>query len=391
MAIADLCYVDAAGFHSPDYPTVLSELQTSYQSIYGADVYLQPDSQDGQWLAIQALAIFDTIALCESVYNSFSPSIAQGDALSRQVRINGLARLVPSLSQVDLVMVGVTGTTITNGMAIDTLGQQWMLPASVVIPGGGTITVTALAAQAGAVLASANTITQIGTPTLGWQTVNNHAMATPGNPVESDAALRLRQAEAAALPSRSIMEGLVGALASVPGVSSAFGYENATDTTDSNGLPPNSIAMVVQGGDDQAIADIIRLKKTPGTATYGTTPETSIDAYGFPSLINFFRPSPATVSVEITITPLQGYTSAFSTEFAQAVASYISALQIGSDVMLSTLYVPVYLPAPAGKTYNVTLIRLKKNSGSFAVADVPLLFNELPVCDPVANVTVIVT
>jgi len=74
-----------------------------------------------------------------------------------------------------------------DGTALDTASNQWMLPSSVVIPSGGEITVTATAQNLGAILALPNTVTSIGTPTRGWQSVTNEAAAAPGAPVESDA------------------------------------------------------------------------------------------------------------------------------------------------------------------------------------------------------------
>ena len=193
MAIADLVYVDATGFHYPDYPTVLQYLTDEYKNIYGADTYLDPDSQDGQWLAIQALAIFDTMQVAAKVYNSFSPLTAQSDALSRNVKINGIRRRAATYSTADLTIVGQAGTVIVNGQAEDTLSQKWNLPASVTIPTGGSIVVTATAVDVGSITAAPSTINKIATPTLGWQTVNNVAAAIVGVPVETDAELRRRQ------------------------------------------------------------------------------------------------------------------------------------------------------------------------------------------------------
>ena len=50
MAISELIYIDSTGFHYPDYPTILAFYQSAYRAIYGADVYLEADSQDGEWL-----------------------------------------------------------------------------------------------------------------------------------------------------------------------------------------------------------------------------------------------------------------------------------------------------------------------------------------------------
>ena len=391
MAIADLVYVDATGFHYPDYPTVLQYLTDEYKAIYGVDTYLAPDSQDGQWLAIQALAIFDTMQVAAAVYNSFSPLTAQSDALSRNVKINGIRRRAATHSTADLLIIGTAGTVIVNGQAEDTLGQKWNLPESVTIPPSGSITVTATAANIGAITAAANTINKIATPTLGWQSVNNVAAATVGNPVETDAELRRRQTFSTALPSLSVLDGIIGAVASVSGVTRFRGYENDSNATDANGIPAHSIAIVAEGGDAQAIGEAIAIKKTPGTGTYGTTTVTTFDQYGLPNRINFFRPTPATIGVEVTIQALPGYTTGFASLIADAIAASIHALEIGDDVLITKLYVPANLPGQAaGATFDITQLRIKKNDGDFGTSNLTLAFNEVARCDPAVDVTVIV-
>jgi uncharacterized phage protein gp47/JayE len=391
MAIADLIYVDATGFHYPDYPTVLQYLTDEYKAIYGADTYLAPDSQDGQWLAIQALAIFDTMQVAAAVYSSFSPLTAQADALSRNVKINGIKRRAATYSTADLLIVGTAGTVIANGQAEDTLSQKWNLPTSVTIPPGGSITVTATAAEIGSITAGPNTINKIATPTLGWQSVDNAAAATVGDPVETDAELRRRQTFSTALPSLTVLDGTIGAVASVPGVTRFRGYENDSNATDANGIPAHSIAIVVEGGDQQAIGDAIATKKTPGTGTYGTTTVTTYDQYGLSNLINFFRPTPATIGVEVTIQALTGYTTSYADQIAAAVAASIQALDIGDDVLITKLYVPANLPGTqASATFDITQLHIKKNAGAFGTSNLTLAFNEVAECDPAVDVTVIV-
>lgn len=390
MAISDLIYVDQSGFHHPDYPTVLTYLQGEYRTIYGADTYLEADSQDGQWVAILALAMFDSMQVAAAVYNSFSPLTAQKDALSRNVKINGIRRLSPSFSTVDLRIIGQAGSTITNGQVEDTLGQKWNLPASVTIPVGGEITVNATAAQIGAISAAANTINKIATPTLGWQTVNNVAAATIGDAVETDAELRRRQAQSTMIPSLSVMEGIVGAVASLAGVTRYRGYENDTGTTNADGVPAHAISLVVEGGTIQAIAEAIAAKKTAGTSTYGTTSCTTYDQYGIANVINFFRPTTATISIEVSMTALTGYLSTTGDLIKAALVDYIKTLEIGDDVLVTKLYTPANLSnAELTNTYNVTQIRIKKNSGSFGTSNITLAFNEIAAA-ALADVTLVV-
>jgi len=393
MAFDTLIYEDATGLHTPDYPTTLAYYTAATQTIFGNDIYLGPDSQDGQYIAIFALAAFDCCQIAQAVYNSFSPLTAIGKALSTQVKINGIARDVATYSSVDLYLVGQAGTVITNGIALDTLNQQWLLPASVVIPISGDITVTALAQNPGNITAAANTVTTIFTPTLGWQTVNNVAASVAGAPVESDAELRIRQTLSVAQPALTVFESTVGLVASVPGVTRFQGYENDQDVTDANGIPPHTISIVVEGGDDTAIAQAIWDKKTPGTGTYGTTSETIYDIYGVPDIIKFYRPTVATIWVQINITPLTGFLSTTIDLIKANVAAYINSLTIGQDVLISRVYPPANLTGyPEGNTYDIadptTDLQLKKNAGSYAPANIDLTFIEIASCDPLINVVV---
>lgn len=390
MTIADLAYVDATGPHRPDYPTALAYLQAAYRAIYGADVYLEADSQDGQFLAIMATMCKDTLDYATQVYNNMSPAQAVGAGLSRMVKINGIRRQSASYSTADLRIVGQVGTTITNGQAVDTLGQKWNLPASVTIPIAGEITVTCTADTIGAITAAANSINKINTPTLGWQTVNNVLAATMGAPVETDSQLRARQVLSTALPSLSIFDGTVGGVANLAGVTRVRGYENDTNATDVNGIPAKTISLVVEGGIDQAIADAIARRKTPGTGTYGSTSVITYDARGVPNTIRFYRPTVVQMKSEVQIKALSGYTTSYATLIKQAVVDAINALPIGGSVLFTKLYSAANLPGTAaGATFNITSLTIARLANALAAADVPIAFNEVAAA-LIANMTVTV-
>lgn len=376
--------INASGITIPDYADILYTLKEKYRSIYGSDVYLEDDSQDGQWIAIIAAAQNDSNASVVAAYNSRSPSTAVGEGLSSVVKINGIKRQSASNSTADVVIGGQDGTTITNGIVADALQQRWSLPASVLIPDAGEITVTATAIEVGALQAPAATITKILTPTLGWQTVTNTLAATPGAAVETDAQLRARQRRSTALPSVTPLDGLYGLVADLDGVTQVQIYENDTDATDGNGLPEHSIAAVVEGGDAQEIANAIFAKKTMGAFTYGTTTESVIDAYGVPRQIRFSRPITKPIDVVIEIDSQTGYTSVIGTKIRQAVTEYINALEIGSDVILTRLYVPANLNGDVdegAETFELLSIMICLSGGSPAAADIAIGFNEVATCD----------
>ena len=392
MNLSDLAFIDSTGYNFPDYPTVLSWLTQKYKDTYGEDVYLEADSQDGSFLAILAQAIYDSLSIGASVYNSQSPLFAQGVGLSTRVKINGISRQVSTNSTADLTIVGTSGTVITNGIATDGLDQKWNLPASVTIPGGGSIVVTATAAISGAVSALAGTITKIFTPTLGWQTVTNAASATLGAPVETDAELRVRQKTSVANPSLTVFDGTKGAVANVAGVTASEGYENDTGSTDGDGIPAHSISIVAAGGDALAIADAIALHKSPGCGTYGTTSETVYDSKGMPNTINFYRPTVQVIKAQVTIAAGVGWSTDFEALIQKAVADTINAFGIGKTILITKLYAPAYLlGTPAGSTFDITSIEIAKFADALGVVNIPLLFNEQPYCDYAVNVAIVVT
>lgn len=384
--------IDASGITAPTYDQALEYLQAKFRSIYGEDVYLGSDSEDGQWLGVLAKEFSDTGAVAVSIYRSFSPSTAQDDALSSNVKINGIKRNRATYSTVDLLIGGQVGATITSGSVKDNDGNIWNLPASVTIPPAGEITVTATCAVQGAISAPAGTIITINTPTRGWQSVTNPADATEGNAVEKDPALRARQKTSTAIPSLTVFDGIVGAVANVAGVSRYRGYENDTKVTDANGIPGNSIAIVVDGGDATLIAQAIAAKKGPGGGTYGTTSVIVTDIYGRPITIRFFRPTNAPITVAVTIKALDGYTSVTGDAMRQAIVDYINAVPIGGGTQACVEWdssISAAKSVSGASTFKIVSLTLTGPHGA-GTPDASLLFNEAASCN-LAAVTLTVT
>lgn len=394
--------ITANGLVVPAYADCLAWATAQFQGIWGADVYLGNDSPDGQLVALLATAIDDVNSAFVAVFNSFSPAFAQGAGLSGVVKINGIARDVPTYSTVDLLCVGQQGTPIGGGIVSDG-SNNWVLPAGTTIdPVTGQVIATATCATIGAISAGVGTVNQISTVIKGWQSATNNGVAVPGNPVEDDAQLRQRQSVSTMIPSTTIMDGLVGALLALPGVTKVAPYANATNATDANGVPGNTVAMTVTGGDAVQIATTIYEYKGIGPGTYGTTTETVLDSRGLPNVINFFRPTTVVITVQIVINVVgyTGYTTLIGTEICQAVAAYINSLNDGGEngfLRLTRLYIPAQLLGPYATpaspndaaTYDVVYILAARSGSPPSSNDVQLAFNETVTCDPLANVTLI--
>lgn len=385
--------ITAAGITIPAYSDIYSSLQASFLGIYGSDSYIDPDSQDGQMLAVFAQAQFDSNAAAVALFNSFNPDNAQGTQLSSLVRINGIKRDVATNSSVVVTIGGNIYTVINNGVVQDQNGNLWNLPAVVAIPSSGTILVTAVAQQPGNIAAAINTVNIIATATYGWNSVNNPTYAAvAGAPVEQDAALRLRQAASVALPASSPLGSIYAAIGQLPGITNFTIYENSTAVTDVNGVPSHSIDVVVQGGNLVQIAQTIQQTKSPGTGTYGSTTEVVTDATsGIPIAINFDILTQTPVYVAITIKALPTYVSTTTPVIAQSVSSFISGLPIGSDVWYSQVFSPAGLDATGlGTSFYITSLAIGLAPAPVGTSNLPIAFNAIAYC-PLANVTVTVT
>jgi uncharacterized phage protein gp47/JayE len=397
------CTIDSTGISAPAFNDILLSLQASYRAIYGLDTLLDPDEQDMQWITIQAKAISDTNQSMIFVFNQFSPATSQGAGLSSVVKINGIERLIPTNSTAVVTIIGQAGRQIINGLVGDNENKQtqWALAALVVIPTSGSIDVSVTCLQPGAIIADPGTLTVILTPTVGWQTVSNAVASAPGAPVEIDAELRKRQSFSTQLPSQSVLGGMVGRIANLPGVTSIKAYENDTNAVDANTLPPHSICVSVLGGDAQSIIDLIGSGKTEGCVTYGGATGGVTGTYiepvsGYSYTIHYNVPALVTIDVIVNIKAGIGYTSTIGIQIVNAVAVAINDLDIGQDVEYTRLYIPALLAGrymiPSqptnGSTYELTSVLISRHPATPIAADVIIAYNEYAVTN-IANIILV--
>jgi len=370
------------GASAATYDEILAWLKTKYRAIYGDDVYLEADSLDGQFLGVLALEFTNVGAACVQVYNSFNPKTALSDALTRNVKINGIQRSLATYSTVDLLITGTPGTAIRNGVAGDVSGNKWTLPALITIPSEGTLTVTATAVNAGALLAQANTVTTIVTPTRGWMSVTNPNSSSMGQDLESDSKLRQRQALSTSIASMCQTDGLRGAILDLDNVTRCKTFENDENVADENGLPSHSLCVIVSGGDSQEIAQLIASKKSMGCALYGNTDVTIINSYGDAKTVSFYRPDIKQVSYHLNITSTESYSADTADSIAENLAAYTNALDIGDRIMMNKLYGPSNLfGAEQSQTYEVDSISIVVDGVPIA-GDYTLPFGCVAFCDP---------
>ena len=371
------------GFQCDDLATILANLQSQMQTIFGTDIDLDPDTVDGQTLGIYAESKVDSDQLSQDVYNQFNPQTATGVGLSRLVELNGIRRIAGVASQVTIHCTGTTGTHIPIGSVVAcTLNQeQFETIQDGVIDSTGSIDISALAANTGAVQAPAGTLTVIVTPVFGWQTATNAQAALIGRDEETDEELRVRRAQSTATPAQSVPESLYGAIANIPEVVQVRLYENYEETTDPiTGLPPHSFSAVVQGGADQDIANAIWNRASIGPTQVGSTSVVVTDVQGFTHTIKFQRPTPVRIYMAISVHPLTGWGDQLLTQMQTTIADWaVANWLIGTTIIYSRIYEPINtLP----NNFSVYSLTVDTNTPPTNKADISIAYASIATLNP---------
>lgn len=312
---------------------ITAGLTAGLQGIYGSDINVDQNSQDGQTIGIITQEAVDIREMLVQINTSFDPDQAVGALLDQRVAINNIQRIAGTYSifPVDITtnatvtLAGLdtnfssangTGFTVTDGQ-----GNNFILSNTVTLT-AGTTTVDFRAQMIGNVDVPINTITTPVTIVAGVTAVNNSTAAiTIGQVEETDPQLRLRRQRSVALTGTGYLNGLLGTLLALTGVTEAAVYENVGASTDSNGIPGHGIWAVVAGGSSADIANAIYQKKAAGTNMKGSisVPITTPSGVIFNALYDV----PVSENLYIKFT-VKRTTPGFAFNFGQ-IAAYMTA------------------------------------------------------------------
>lgn len=196
----------------------------------------------------------------------------------------------------------------------------------------------------GAITPAIGDLTDIVTTFAGWDSVSNNVPANTGREAESDTALRQRWNGSLYTRSVGMTDSIASALMTLNGVTSAYVYENSTDSTDADGRPPHSIEAVVNGGDADDIGLTIWQKKSAGIDTYGSQSVSINDSQGFPHVINYNRPIEVNVWLNIAVVeyPEETLPPNAQSLISESALAYGNTLTVGNDVILQRFMGAIY-------------------------------------------------
>lgn len=205
--------------------------------------------------------------------------------------------------------------------------------------GTGAVDVEAAAEEDGPTVAVSGTLTVIENPVSGWTSVNNVLDAELGRAEEEEEDLRARRELELRATGNAALDAIRGDVLQVDGVTSCVVFENATDTTNGDGLPPHSIEVLVEGGEDADVAAAIWATKAAGIATYGTSSEVVADSAGGNHTVYFTRPTLLNIYAALTLlvdgTSSTAWPVDGEDQVKAAVVAFGDTFPIGRDVTFS--------------------------------------------------------
>lgn len=376
--------VTAQGVQVMDYNTLLANIQNAMNTIYAQDgetLNFDSETPDGQMTNIWAQGGTDSRELALEVYNSFDPDKCSGAVQDSRYALNYIIRNGGTFT-IQNIDITTNKTVELNGLdgayndinaasytVSDNAGNLWYLIDSVTVQ-AGTVSLPFRSQNYGLYQSEIGTIVNQVTKVLGVTSVNNSiAPTTLGQNQETDLEFKIRRNRSTAIKGQNNYDAMLAQLLELEGVSDADIHINNTSATDSTGTEPYTVWVIVEGGANTDIADVI-YQNSSGLPTRG---DISIDVPAisgqiFPVKFDRANPVPLYIkfdfrlTVELSAVDLTGIatnmaenliyeldesaeTSKITEAAAQAIISnggggYALNVEISTDGVTWTNYIP---------------------------------------------------
>lgn len=349
----------SAGLELPLVETLVAAIEARQRVALGAGLATGPQSVVGQLNGVVAAELRDVRELVSDVYDSLDPDLATGAALDRLCALTGTTRLAASASIVTVSVTLSAGATVAPGdLVLSVVGSAestFENRDEISNPEVTEEVVSAVfvATTTGAIEAPAGSLTVISQPAAGVVSATNPADAVPGRERETDAELRARRERELFRPGASTVDAITVDVGDADdAIVQVRVFENVTDETDGDGLPPHSIEVLVYDGTsdgsavtDAVIAQAVWESKPAGIRSFGSITEDATDANGETRSVQFSRPTPVELYVELELEVSDDWVEADDeAEIADRVIEFGRELGTGDAVVLSRLIAYVLRP-----------------------------------------------
>ena len=307
--------LDSNGLSVDNYNTLLNGIQTELNSIYAIDgdtINFDSSTPDGQFTNILAQIGTDIREVIQEVYNSFDPEKCTGVIQDSRYALNYITRKGGTFT-VQNISITTDRTVTLQGLDAnyndpnaasytisDNAGNLWYLIDTVTLT-AGTTSLPFRAQNLGLVQPTIGTITNQVTKVIGITSVNNSvAPTTLGEDQESDAEFRIRRDRSTATAGQNNYDSMIGQLLELDGVTDVQVHVNNTSSTDSTGTAAYTVWIIVEGGANSDIANVIYQNST-GLPTRGnvSVDVPSVSGEVFPTHFDRVNPVPLYIQFDL--------------------------------------------------------------------------------------------
>lgn len=350
------------GFERLSFQSILQNKIEKAKELFGNDIDTSEQTALGKFIRINAFDIAEAEEEAENIYYSIFPGTARGVSLDRLCDFVGISRNPATYAQYDVTLTGLDGYIVPIGFMVGSISGEsyYNVKDTEIIDGKCTIRVWCTeSGTEGNVEVEA--ITRIINPIAEVTAITGVELVAEAQEEETDYELRKRF-ELAREGSGSCSEvAIKAALMRIPTVESVNIIKNDTAYTVNN-RPAFSFECFINGGENyhKEIAETIFNKKPIGIRTCGQISQTIEDEYGETHNINFSHTEIVNIIVEVDIIKnpyFAGDTG--KEEIAENITSYINDLEVGENVIISTLYGLIHQVAGVEE---VTGIRLSRDN-----------------------------
>ena len=324
------------GLKLSDTSTVLEQVQNVFLQAF-PNLNIEPSTPQGQIITF----ITELFTKAQTDILEFANVILNGgtgiwlDAYCKTYY--GIIRKTASKGSVTALISGTIGTIIPVGFTAKSGDYEFETIAEYIIASGGNVYAELFAKDDGDFSVNIDTLTTIITPVTGVERITNPYESVAGSDIETDNELRLRAANSLTYRATSIFDGMLAQILQLAGVSKIAGKENNTKNSVSYKgimLEPNSIAVVVKGGDLNAIGKVILENKTVGADVMG---DIDINVYEEiskqTSTMRIYRPTQVALKAELQVAINNLTTQDYAEQLKNQIINIIDSYNINDEII----------------------------------------------------------
>ena len=319
---------------------IVKRFEDRFRQIYGQNIDLSPNTPDGQMVGILAQIKMDIEELAENVYRQLDPDVATGAWLEQRVAYAGLMRRGASYSYLrSVIITGEPNTQLYAGIVVSDQNKvRWILTSDIQLDSNGSGRADFRSEQLGSFNLAKNTTLTIETVTIGLTNAVTFENAEVGVEEETDTQLRERFLFSRTKNAQNSAEAITAKISALPDVKQVRVLENNTAQRDAFGVEPHSIDVIVYGGNDEEIANVIYQNKGAGVGLQGNT-LINLKKDGETRPIRFDKVSLVDIQVSMRCVRYEDFTEIDKEQIKKLLAN--QSFKIGQAVSLSRLYSPI--------------------------------------------------